>query len=494
LHTLVQNKPDPVVPPAGYGTLAKFSYNEAWYGMYFQEDKIGYSHFIVEPSGENFTITSDSLMRLTAMKETNEISMKERVVVKPDLTMVSFKSLLNMNGKELKMVGDTKGEQFVVEISVDGETRKREFPLKEKIYHASSIALIPPLRGLGDGKSYSYNVYNAEKQVLVKVTQLVTPVTGSPGPNGAVWRLKSEYGPTAVDSWLDAKGLTVLEKSLQGSLITMVESKSAAEAFQKKKSPGRDLVLDLSLIRVDRPIPDAEKRSALKVRMKGIDSSLIASDHRQKVQVPQKKGSEKAFEVTVLTENLASYSRRDSPVKEPVSSAIVGSINGSKADPASDEHLGSTLSIQTDHKEIVDQAKQIVSPKDPVLEKVVKLVGWTAKNIYPKMRDSFTALAVLRSKEGECQSHANLYTALARSQGIPSRVVTGLVYSEKMGFLYHAWTESFVNKAWLAVDPILNQVPADATHIKIAVGKSSDETASLFKMVGKVKMEVLEFK
>jgi len=155
--------------------------------------------------------------------------------------------------------------------------------------------------------------------------------------------------------------------------------------------------------------------------------------------------------------------------------------------------LASTTAIQSDHKEIVDQAKQIVSPNDSPLEKVTKLTRWTAENIKSEMKDSFTALSVLRSKKGECQSHAALYTALARSQRIPTRVVTGIVYSNQVGFLYHAWCESYVN-GWLAVDPTLKQVPADATHIKIATGDSEDDTSPLLKMVGKVKLEVLEYK
>jgi transglutaminase-like putative cysteine protease len=124
---------------------------------------------------------------------------------------------------------------------------------------------------------------------------------------------------------------------------------------------------------------------------------------------------------------------------------------------------------------------------------VHKLVRWTSENIKNEMKDSFTALEVLRSREGECQSHANLYTAFARSREIPTKVVTGLVYSERhSGFLYHAWAESYVN-GWLAVDPTLKQIPADATHVKIA-GTSEDYSRTVLKMVGKVKIEVLEYK
>ena len=211
--------------------------------------------------------------------------------------------------------------------------------------------------------------------------------------------------------------------------------------------------------------------------MKGVDPSLIVNDHRQKVTPIDKDAADKGFYVTVNVEDPA----KARPSRVPVSRSILA------------DNLISTMVIQADHKEIVAQSEKIVSPRDSNLEKVHKLVRWTSENIKNEMKDSFTALEVLRSREGECQSHANLYTAFARSREIPTKVVTGLVYSEKFsGFLYHAWAESHVN-GWLAVDPTLKQIPADATHIKIA-GGSEDYTDALFKMVGKIGIEVLEYK
>ena len=482
----------PAAPADGYVTLGKIPFKEAWYGMYFQDDKVGYSHFKIDPSGENFAISSDSMMRLTTLKKTKEIVMKERVMVRPDLTMISFDSRVRMEGKNLKMVGAPRGDKFVVDINVDGETLTREFPLQNKLYHSCAISLMPALRGLREGNTYSFNVFNAEKQGIMPVEQMVSAVKGPTGPNGAVWRIRNSYGKSIINAWLDRRGLTVLEKALDGSLITMLEDRESAESFLKKKSRGKDLILDFSRIRVAKAIPNPEKVRFLKVRMRGIEPGLIAQDHRQRVrtEATDEKGS--GFDVFVHAEDPSTYDR-PAPRKDSWGSALA-SFSGreSLSDPVSDEYLAPTWSIQSDHKEIVEQARKIVSPRDKPLEKVTKLVGWTAQNIKNKMTDSFTALSVLRNREGECQSHSGLYVALARSQKIPTRQVTGIVYTREIGFLYHAWAESYIDR-WIAVDPTLNQVPADATHIKITGGKHEDEVESLLKMVGKVKMEVLEF-
>jgi len=445
--------------------------------MYFKEDKVGYSHFKIEPSAGNFAIVSDSTMRLTAMKKTNEVRMKERTLVRPDLTMISFQSAVRMNDKDLHMTGRYDGNRFLVDMTVEGQTLKKEYPLDDKVYHSSAISLMPALRGLREGGTTSFAVFNVERQGVEKVEQLVSSVKGPPGPGGAVWKVKSDLGRSQVVSYLNKSGLTVFEKTLDGALITIIEDKSTAEAFMSKKGQGKDLALDISLIKVSRPIPAPEKVRLLKVKIEGIEASSIPEDQRQRVSRSGKTGEKAPFELTVKVEDLVS----------------TGPAGNDRLPEGMDEYLASTMSIQSDNKAIVAQAKQIVAPEDSPQKKITKLASWTAKNIKKKMQDSFTALSVLKSKEGECQAHAFLYTALARSQGIPTRLVTGLVYAEGVGFLYHAWAESYAG-GWIAVDPTMNQTPADATHIKLFAGESAKDTSSLLKTVGNVKMEVNDFK
>ncbi|MFH1115083.1 MAG: transglutaminase-like domain-containing protein [Pseudomonadota bacterium] len=491
-RSVLRDGPGAVTSIEGSGTIDKLPFKEAWYGTYFQEDKVGYSHFKIEPAGKNFSIAVDSVMRLTALKKTNEISMNEKVTVRPDLTMIGFESAVKMNGKDLKMTGAAEGDEFVVKINIEGEELTRKYPVDEKLFHSSAISLMPALKGIHEGKRYTFSVFNAEKQGVEKVELEISKVKGSPGPNEAVWMVKNRLGRSQVDSWLNRNGLTVLEKALKGALITMIENEETAVDILKKKSSGKDLILDFSLIPVEKAIPNPEEVRFLKVRMRGIDSSLIARDHRQTVSRPGDGQTGEGFYVSVRSEDLTEFEpgKRRAALK-PVKSSASG-ISSSGGDPVSPRHLESTLEIQSDHVEIMEQAAKIVPADASPMEKVSKLVKWTAENIETKMQDSFTALSVLRSREGECQSHAGLYTAFARSQRIPTRVVTGIVYTDRMGFLYHAWAESYAN-GWIAVDPTLNEVPADATHIKVVQDDTDDDARSLMEMVGKVKIEVMEF-
>ena len=106
-----------------------------------------------------------------------------------------------------------------------------------------------------------------------------------------------------------------------------------------------------------------------------------------------------------------------------------------------------------------------------------------------------SALEVLRTKVGDCNEHTALYVAMARSLGLPARVAVGLVQL-RGAFYYHAWPEVWIDEAagrgrWLAVDPTLNQFPADATHVRLARG-GLDKQAAILGLIGRASLDVLE--
>jgi hypothetical protein len=478
IESVTETEPARAVPSRGLASVRSFPFQEAWYGMYFREDKVGYSHFKIQPAGKNFVINTDSLMRLTAMKKTSEVSMEERTEVRPDLTLLSFQSRVSMNGQKMTVVGKTDAKRLYVDITVDKEKLRKEFPFEGKIYHCSAVSFMPILRGLKDGRTDSFRIFDPQKLGFEQIDQTLSTVKGEAGPSGAVWKVRNQYGQAQVVAWLNNKGLTVVEKSLEGSMLTVLEDEASAKDFLKKKTASKDLVLDVSLIKVAKVISSHEKLRFLKVGMHGIDRSVIAEDRRQRISNSAKNSRSKDFEVSVHVETPAAVEAA-----------------GETLPPAErKKYLASTVAIQTGHKEIAAQAQKIVSPHDSDLKKVTELVNWTADTIKNEVRDSLTAVSVLRTKEGECQAHAILYAAMARSLGIPTRVVTGIVYTKDTGgFLYHAWAESFIG-GWLAVDPTFKQVPADATHISLATDDSHDVSPSIHKMLGKVRMEVLDYK
>lgn len=85
------------------------------------------------------------------------------------------------------------------------------------------------------------------------------------------------------------------------------------------------------------------------------------------------------------------------------------------------------------------------------------------------------AEAALRSGEGDCNEQAAALVALARTAGWPARAVTGWVYLDEglsPGLYPHAWAEIWVGDplGWIPVDPILDEVVADAGHVRVRDG------------------------
>jgi transglutaminase-like putative cysteine protease len=99
------------------------------------------------------------------------------------------------------------------------------------------------------------------------------------------------------------------------------------------------------------------------------------------------------------------------------------------------------------------------------------------------------ALSTLRTKVGDCNEHAALFAALARSVSIPARVVAGVTYHEGM-FYYHAWNEVCLAGKWISLDATKNQFPADLSHIKFVQGETNEQI-KIGALLGKLKIEVL---
>jgi transglutaminase-like putative cysteine protease len=78
---------------------------------------------------------------------------------------------------------------------------------------------------------------------------------------------------------------------------------------------------------------------------------------------------------------------------------------------------------------------------------------------------------------GDCTAHAVVLAADLVARGYPARLVTGYLYQDG-ALRRHRWVLVQVAGSWLAVDPMLDQVPASPAHLALAVhGASLDELA-----------------
>ncbi|MDQ2732419.1 MAG: transglutaminase family protein [Armatimonadota bacterium] len=86
----------------------------------------------------------------------------------------------------------------------------------------------------------------------------------------------------------------------------------------------------------------------------------------------------------------------------------------------------------------------------------------------------------LSSRQGVCQGFSHIMIALARSLGIPSRYVSGYLFSQSeagdggdrtSADATHAWVESWLPElGWVGFDPTNNLIVSDR-HIRVAIGR-----------------------
>ena len=162
----------------------------------------------------------------------------------------------------------------------------------------------------------------------------------------------------------------------------------------------------------------------------------------------------------------------------------------SEADIASPVYLESSSMLDTSDELVVslkDRALDGVGP-DPV-RRAEAMRRFVYRHVQNKTLGVGFASAseVARSREGDCSEHGTLLAALLRADGIPSRVVSGIVYVDtfagaKSVFGYHMWTQALLEidgkKRWVDLDATLpGTLDYDATHIALATSALRDGEA-----------------
>jgi hypothetical protein len=154
-----------------------------------------------------------------------------------------------------------------------------------------------------------------------------------------------------------------------------------------------------------------------------------------------------------------------------------------------ESELASEPLLQANDPAIVALAVRIAgNERDPrvVAERINK---WVYDSLAKEITISIpSAVQVLRTRRGDCNEHTQLFTALARAVGIPTRIATGLAYVNGK-FYYHAWPEIRL-RDWVAVDPTFGQFPADAAHLRFVRGGLTRQ-GELLRLVGTLRIEVL---
>ena len=128
-----------------------------------------------------------------------------------------------------------------------------------------------------------------------------------------------------------------------------------------------------------------------------------------------------------------------------------------------------------------------------------KLTSFTTAHLEsnPQFSGYATALQALQNRTGDCTESALLLAALARTAGVPARVVFGFGYSrekfhgKKNMFAPHAWVQAWVDGGWRSYDAALLTFDAGHLALKLSDGNQRDFMA-LFDDFEQIKITALQ--
>jgi Transglutaminase-like superfamily len=437
---------------------------DSWYGIYFNGDFAGYSHSLTQLKDNNksngYLLQNTINLTLPVFSVMQPIYAQTEVEVDSAYLLQSARFLLHSAGYRIDgNLLRNKAGSFDVALRTPGEVISKTIPASRDIVNAIpgpvSFSYVP-LK-----KKTTLNFFdpllNKKSTIILENRGLQkVPVDGV---IQKLYVIDINAGGVKGILYADAKGRMVKEEFMGFSFVKSEADKLISRRVHYAKE--RDLADYFVVDPGAKPLPVNIKR--LKLRIKNIDSAYLAADYNQSV-VEDKDGFivEVSSPASVVNGQPGYYRRylgEDDFIKfnDPAMRKVVDGIVGQEKDPMK------------------------------VLEKIA---NWIDTHIAKIPTVSFpNSLDVLRLKRGDCNELSALEIAMLRSRGIPAYVNIGLVYNEGK-FYYHAWPSVYVGR-WIDTDPALGQVVAGVRRIKLLKGFNSQ--FELFKVIGKIKVEIIDY-
>ena len=376
------------------------------------------------------------------------------------------------NNAQRIVTGERKGNQLVVLHRAGQSETKKTFALADNVYLSASLDF-QAKRKLKPGQKISGNVI-VEEDGELRPFELVHQGKDKTG----MTMIATSVAGIESTEWIDSKG--VVKRSLVPRLGAEFIRTSRKKALLMGQT--QDIFTDARLSSGTR-LPPGDRLSKMTLRLKGHSSKRpgVIRDSRQKVRANSKNT------VTVTINSSVPPSR---PATLPLK----------KKGPK--KFLSATAFEALTDQALVSKSRELVG-KDTnswtIAKKINAFVYAHIKN--KSLAHAFSsATEALKAKEGDCTEHSVLFSALAKIAGIPTKLVTGLVYVGGADgiFGYHQWVEVWLGDRWVAMDPTFGQHIADPTHIKFTEGLSDSQglreagiaAAELF---GDMKIEILEY-
>ena len=116
--------------------------------------------------------------------------------------------------------------------------------------------------------------------------------------------------------------------------------------------------------------------------------------------------------------------------------------------------LAESEHIQVNHPEIADLWSTLIPKQKTTYDILTSIYQHTWQGIEgAPFKGTTDALTAARLGVASCNGKSRLFVALARLNGLPARLVGGLILENSRKKTSHQWVEVFINDQWISFDP-----------------------------------------
>jgi hypothetical protein len=446
------------LPSLGAGDV-----RESWDAIYVSGQRVGYFHTSVTPLEEKgkpyFRVQVDMSLTFRRGRDLVTIDTLYGTIETPEGQVLRLDSRTAASQTEMRIHGDVSNGKMKLTLEGSGEKQVQTIDWGDDVrgpYGAEmSMArtpmktgetrevktFIPDLNRVGLAKLVAKEVSTVTlgggvKRELMKVDQ-VTFADGKPIPG------------MAQTHWVDSTGQIL--KSYVDALGGMETYRTTKEAATRSVAQNKFDLNSASILKVEQKItqPYERKEVVYSIKMKDEDAAAVLPNDRRQTVAPSSDPK-----VATLTIKSAG--------------PTVGEAGPETVD---EQYLRPNALITCKDPGVIRLSRTAAGNAVDPWEKAKAIQHWVFTNVKKKNFETAFAAAneVARNMEGDCTEHSVLTATLCRAQGIPTRVVVGLLYDEPhSGFGFHMWNEVYVNRRWVAIDSAWDQTDVDAVHVKLA--------------------------
>ena len=466
------------------GANTEFTPVDQWYEVFLGNKKVGYVHDQMQQDGEVIKSQNNFVMQVKRAGQTIEITAEQRVLEKISGELLEFSTEMKMAGIPMVKKGRVEGGELVVfekQFITGKETRYSFDPEGMMTWGLRKKVIKNGFRE--SGKAYEMKVYSPDIGMKAPVNanifcfgkKLIHIGEEKRKAYEVDMELKSPFGSLNTKSWFDEDCVALrTEMSMGGMNISMVQvpKKNA----KKMEEDAHEFLLS-SVVPLNAAVPVSNKNVFTMETIKGKWSGKLFEGTGQRIE----KIDHKSVRVIV-----------DQSLKN---AKVVGEIDFQP-------FLSANVYLDTDDLLIQKLAEKGKGSTKTPKEIANKLTEFVHRYVSAKSYGVgfATASEVARTKEGDCTEHSILLAALGRALGIPSRVVTGLVFAgqfegKKNVLVYHMWTQFYIDNHWKNYDSALGYINCTSDRIAFTVSSmegddSIESMLPVMELIDNVKVTI----